>query len=80
MLLTCMCAYLWLTIETCMFFRFALVLLDAMKLRLNICSEVDMDATTISTCLADSMHKLTDATNINQADDNKPLNEYNNDD
>ena len=63
-----------------MFFRFALVLLDAMKLRLNICSEVDMDATTISTCLADSMHKLTDATNINQADDNKPLNEYNNDD
>ena len=41
---------------------------------------MDMDATIISTCLADSMHKLTDATNINQADDNEPFNEYNGDD
>ena len=29
--------------------------------------------------LADSMHELTHATNISQADDNKPFNEYSGD-
>ena len=61
-------------------FRFALVLQEAMKVLLNIDSEVDIDATTVSACLVDSMYKPTDATNINQADDNKPFNEYNSDD
>ena len=50
-----------------MLFRFSLVLQEAMKLLLTIGSEV---ATPISAYLADSMHKLTDSTNINQADDN----------
>ena len=51
-----------------------------MKVLLSIGSEVDIDGTTISACLADSMYKPIDATNINQADDNKPFNEYNSDD
>ena len=56
------------------------LLQEAMKVLLNIGSEVDIDATTISAYLADSMYKLTDATNINQADNSKPFNEYNSDD
>ena len=51
-----------------------------MKFLLNICNEVDIDAIPISACLADSMHKPTDAININQANDNEPFNEYNMDD
>ena len=41
---------------------------------------MDINATPISAYLADSMHKLTDAMNINQAKDNEPFNEYNGDD
>ena len=65
-----------------MLFKFVIVLHEAMKVLLNIGSEVDIDDITISacTCLADSMYKLTDASNINQADDNKSFNEYNSDD
>ena len=42
-------------------FRFALVLQDVIKFLLNIAigSEVDINATPISACLADSIHKLT---------------------
>ena len=42
------------------------------KSDVNIFREVDINATFISACLADSMqiHKMTDATNINQTDDN----------
>ena len=56
------------------------LLQEAMKVVLNIGSEVDIDATTISAYLADSMYKPTNAININQADNNKPFNEYNSDD
>ena len=43
--------------------------------------KVDINATFISVCLADSMqiHKMTDAANINQTDDNYTFNEYNGD-
>ena len=63
-----------------MLFRFYLVLQEVVKLLLTIGSEVDINATPISAYLADSMHKLTDATNINQTDDSEPFNEYNVDD
>ena len=63
-----------------MLLRFALVLQKAMKFLLNIGSEVDIDATPIlSAWLAYRMHKLTVASNINQADDNELFNDYNDD-
>ena len=34
----------------------------------------------MSACLPDSMHEPTGATNISQADDMEPFNEYNSDD
>ena len=46
------------------------MLQKAMKFLLNIGSEVDINATPISACLADCTDKLTGATNISQADDN----------
>ena len=39
-----------------------------------------IDAIPISTCLADSNHKLLGVTNISQVDYNEPFNEYNGDD
>ena len=57
-----------------MLFRFCPCVAKAMRFLLNISS--DVDATPISVCLADSMHELTHATNISQADDIKPFNEY----